>query len=313
MKKLFPLILALLLVCCIPLAAFADGEEPPYSLPNGDFETGDLTGWTPLTAGWGADETGKYTGVIGDATYWNEEMPYNQGGSYHLDGWNTGIDERQTWQLKSSVFTLGGSGFITLRMGGKAAAVRVYTAADDTLIAYYKQTRFKDANFPHVGEEGGSWADMGTYIIDLSEHLGKQLYIVLCDEKTDTWAHAFFDEVITYYETAPNADDLVDMVKDGGSDEQVAIKAVVAENRLEEALAADAAAKAAAAYVPPAPVDTFYVPEAANEYSIINGNFETGTLAGWTAVSGSFGQDSFGHLTGVIGDATYWGEQMPYN
>ena len=190
---------------------------------NGGFETGDLTGWTTETAGFNTA-----TAVISAAAYWGENLPYNQAGDYHLDGWSTGISEPDTWSIRSANFTLSGSGFISVRMGGHAAAVHVYQA-DGTEIGYYKQTRFNDANFPHVGA-GGSWADMGTYVMDLSAYLGEELYIELCDEAVAGWAHAFFDEVVTYYATVPNYQSLADTVIDGNNSGAVDIPWQLATN-----------------------------------------------------------------------------------
>ncbi len=187
---------------------------------NGDFEAGNLTGWTVLTEGWSTTNN-MPNGVISAATYWGEELPYNQEGLYHLDGWNNGIAEPDTWEIQSSNFVLSGSGFISVRMGGHAAGVKVYTA-DGTLLAHYTQNRFNDVNFPSLAA-GGSWADMGTYVMDLSGHIGKELYVVLCDEAVEGWSHAFFDNLVTYYETAPDYANLADIVKDGASTDEVAI------------------------------------------------------------------------------------------
>ena len=187
------------------------------SVANGGFESGNLAGWKPLTEAWSIVE-GQPAGVISGDNYWGEQLPYNNAGVYHLDGWNTGIGEPEGWQIQSTNFTLAGSGFISVRMGGAAAAVHVFKA-DGTEIGYYKQTRFNDANFPSVGA-GGSWADMGTYVIDLSDHIGEELYIVLADEVIEGgWAHAFFDEVVTFYEEAPDYANLSDTVLDGAAGE----------------------------------------------------------------------------------------------
>lgn len=198
------------------------------SVANGDFEAGNLAGWTVLTDGWSVVE-GQAVGVVSAESYWGEELPYNQGGSFHLDGWSTGFDEASPWAVRSTNFVLSGSGFISLRMGGNAAAVHVYLA-DGKEIGYYKQTRFNDQNFPSLGA-GGSWADMGSYVIDLSDYLGKEMYIVLCDEQIDAgWAHAFFDEVVCFYETAPDYANMADTVKDGGTDATVDIPWQLAAN-----------------------------------------------------------------------------------
>ena len=205
-----------------------------HQVVNGGFETGDLTGWTILTEGWGVTN-GKYDGVISAATYWGEELPYNQSGNYHLDGWNTGIGEADGWAIRSSEFVLGGSGFITVKMGGNAAAVKVYKA-DGTPIGYYKQTRFNDNNFPNVGDGNGSWADMAVYAIDLTGYIGETLYVELHDEVISAgWAHAWFDDVITYYETAPDYANLYDEVINGGENKiTVRISWVLAENLLSD-------------------------------------------------------------------------------
>lgn len=178
------------------------------SILNGGFETGDLSGWKVLTEGWRFAE-GKATGVISADTWWNEKLPYNQSGSYHLDGWNNGIDEPKTWAVRSTEFTLGGSGWITVKMGGHAAAVKVYKANGD-LIGEYRQSKFNDAGFPDVTV--GHWADMHTYAINLSAFIGEKLYVELHDIDIAGWSHAFFDEVVTYYETAPDYANLYDTV-----------------------------------------------------------------------------------------------------
>ena len=199
------------------------------SVANGGFEAGNLAGWTVLTENWGIVE-GQATGVISANTYWGENLPYNQAGNFHLDGWNTGIGEPDPWEIRSTNFTLAGSGFISVRMGAAAAAVKVYTA-DGTLVGYYKQNRFNDASFPTVGAAGGSWADMGTYVMDLSAYIGQELYIVLCDESIEGgWAHAFFDEIVTYYETAPDYANLFDTVAQSVTGEDVQFPWQLAEN-----------------------------------------------------------------------------------
>lgn len=199
------------------------------TIANGGFETGNLAGWTVLTDGWSMVD-GQAAGVISAENYWGEALPYNQAGSYHLDGWNNGLDEGATWAVQSTNFTLAGSGYISARMGGHAAAVQVYLA-DGTQIGYYRQNRFNDANFPSVGA-GGSWADMGTYVMDLTAYLGKEMYIVLADEQAEGWAHAFFDEVVTYYETVPDYENNADEVPDGATAEPVNIPWQLVENSL---------------------------------------------------------------------------------
>ncbi len=259
-------------------------REGEFNVTNGDFETGDLAGWTPLTEGW-SQTGGKYDGVSNAEKYWDEELPFNKSGTYFLNGWDNGVPETQTWELRSTDFVLGGSGWISVKMGGAAAAVRVYKAADDSLIGFYKQTRFTgDKTFPNVGDGKSAYADMANYAIDLSEYLGEKLYVVLCDISVNTsWAHAFFDDVVTYYETAPDWEHLYDEVLDGHKNGKnpttpgmVRISWVLAVNAL-----------------------------------VRNSGFETGDLTGWTPQTEGWGSNG---ENGVYSDPTWWGDsQAPYN
>ncbi len=225
MKKLISLVLTAILVCCLFPAALAENEVP-FQVENGGFETGDFTGWT-LPEGWPADENGNPLGLSSDKTYWAEEMPFNQEGNYHLDSWALmpAIPEPESWHITSSHFVLGGVGYITVRMGGRTAAVKVFKA-DGTAIGLFRNRHFKDSGFPSVKKGvGGSWADMATFIIDLHEYIGEELYLELWDEESPgSWAVAFFDNIITLYDEIPDYKTNFDLVKDGNSTEMVEIQ-----------------------------------------------------------------------------------------
>ena len=95
-------------------------------------------------------------------------------------------------------------------MGGNAAVVKVFKA-DGTQIAQYSNTEFADKEFPHV-EKGGRWATMTTFVADLHEYIGQELYIELHDTKESDWGIATFDDIVTYYATAPVVADCYDDV-----------------------------------------------------------------------------------------------------
>ena len=192
------------------------GEKPegkeiiPYfvqgQIVNGDFGTGDFSGWT-------VQKEGMTGGIINADTYWGEKLPFNNNG-YFLSGFDTGIAEADSWSVRSSAFTLSGSGYISVRMGGNAAALKIFKA-DGTLIGTYKPNHFSATNFPFEGDgEGkGSWACMRTYFIDLSELIGEELYLELHDTGDNgAWSHAFFDDVVTYYENVPDIENGFDTV-----------------------------------------------------------------------------------------------------
>lgn len=160
---------------------------------NGDFETGNLEGWSLIKGDINLNEA-----VSSASSFWNERISYNQGGNYHFDGWCATTIENNGYALRSTSFTLAGSGFITFKMGGNAAKLKVYKD-DGTLIAKYNNYEFADKNFPFIGE-GSRLATMTTYYADLSKYKGEKLYIVIeDDESTNGWAVAFFDDINCYY------------------------------------------------------------------------------------------------------------------
>lgn len=183
-----------------------------YSVVNGGFD-GFLDGWTIVkNCSVPPSETNPTpvdiaNCVIDRTSMWGERLPFNNVGKF-LSGLDTGIPDADTWTVRSSEFVLGGSGWISLRMGGRSAAVKVYKA-DGTLLGEYRATHFHadDAIFPYIGDgdQKVSYADMRTYFIDLHEYVNEKLYIELCDrEMNEGWAGATFDEITTYYATAPD-------------------------------------------------------------------------------------------------------------
>ena len=197
--------------------------EPKSTAPaintiiNGDFETGDLTGWTYSEG----TENGQILGdkaVISAETFWddwdNKRIPYNQSGNFHFDGWSAKADshEEHTYSLRSVDFTLGGSGYISFKMAGKAACVMIYKADDDTPIAEFKNTAFNNLGSNMNLDAGSRLATFTTFVADLSQHLGERLYIELNDSNVSDWAVAFFDDIVTYYEAVPSVSGNYDTV-----------------------------------------------------------------------------------------------------
>lgn len=176
--------------------ANAETTETP-TITNGDFETGDMTGWEVVSG------SPNFTQCVSSAqTFWNEAIPYNAGGTYHFDGWAAASVESDSYSFRSTLFKLSGSGAISFKMAGRSASVRVYRS-DGTEIAFYKNTAFQDVNFPSIAQ-GSRLATLTSFVADLSAHVGESLYLVLADESiTENWAVAFFDDVSTYYETMP--------------------------------------------------------------------------------------------------------------
>ncbi len=173
---------------------------------NGTFETGDLTGWTA------SHSEEPILGISRDYTWWNECYLYNKAGSYFLNGWVAGED--RTGSLTSSSFVLGGSGFVTYRLGGgkdknKCHIEFIDADTEEVLLTTYNQ-KFKEIskNYYYTGSPRDLAADdiyaanMVTYKADLSAHIGKNIKIRIVDNAIDDWGLVFVDDFITYYENA---------------------------------------------------------------------------------------------------------------
>ncbi len=158
-----------------------------YDLYNGNFSNG-LDGWV----------MNGEIGVINseNKTYWNEAYPYNNEGSFFSAYKTDGIDgandvlENRTGTLKSNLFTVGGSGWITYRIGGVKNPDQVYMEVIDAITG---------VKYGHFYNENMDKCTMISYKADLSAYVGKLVYINFVDNATSDYGLIFCDEFVTYY------------------------------------------------------------------------------------------------------------------
>ena len=171
---------------------------------NGSFDNG-LEGWTL---------EGEFGVITDKATWWSEGMPMFNVGNYFSGYDSEGNSyESLTGTLTSSSFILDGNGYITFMLGGSGNPNCYISVIDSegNVLAIYRNTQF--SNFPDgfvLGEniEEGKvmvgdtvfLANFVKYKADLSEHIGKELRVVVNDNATSGWGLVFFDELVTYNE-----------------------------------------------------------------------------------------------------------------
>lgn len=155
-----------------------------YDLFNGGFEMGDVQGW------WNIGEIGLVTNANG---YWGDNIPYNKDGDYLFTGVEShGADtmrEGNRGTLTSSAFELGGTGWISFKLGGggnELCYVQVIDATTNEVLARFRQQAQQDAVLIQ-------------YVADLSAHIGKTVRIQVVDYASSGWGCVSFDSVKTYY------------------------------------------------------------------------------------------------------------------
>lgn len=169
------------------------GKDDIHQVDNGDFETGDLFGWK---------KTGNIGGVSDETLWWAEQLPFDKDGEHFFSGWSG--EESATGTLESSGFTLGGSGWITFKLGGgkntSLCYIEIYDKTKDEVVAKYGNTEFKDNGIGMNDLKGSCLANMVQYKADLSQYLGDELVIRIVDNAESDWGLLFADSFITYYE-----------------------------------------------------------------------------------------------------------------
>ena len=244
-----------------------------YHIKNPDFEIGSLGGWTVVEG-----DAFSHDGVNGESTWWNENITYNRDGNYHYGYYNpmgTGV-------MRSSVFKLGGKGFVSFKLGGCSNQELTYirfmavTDGEPVEIAKVSNVQYKNEQFPFVPMKM-HLLNMLQYYIDLGEFVGEYLYIEIVDNNAHPegpdgdLSCMVFDSFETYYEDTPYWKD-------------------------KEYYKID--------------ISSVYEREPVSEYQVKNGTFETGDLSHWTP-SWSDENQRFGDIS----SKSYWWDNvnLPFN
>ena len=206
---------------------------------------------------------GEKIGVVTNASgWWNENLPYNKKGTYLFSGIS---DEAAKGTLTSSAFTVGGSGYITFLLGGGGNPLECYVSIIDAEsgeeLVRYANRLFNDKGIGIINN-GSNLANMVMYKADLSEYMGRSLRIRIVDNSTSNWGLITADSFVTYYKdiagVPARANEAIDIKPQPSSG------TILGEN---------------------------------DPYQVLNGDFETGDLTGWTLET-TFGETNMGYVSG---------------
>lgn len=168
-------------------------DSAVYRLNNGGFDNG-LDGWTLSNAELG--------GVNTDATYWNEGIPFNNDGKF-FNAYNAGAKESAIGTLTSSEFKIGGSGYITYKLGAAKNANVVYLDVIEKDSGNILARFFNNAFSDDVANTEVRGCTLVAYKADLSEYIGKTVYIRISDNAINDYGLFFCDSFVTYHVVAP--------------------------------------------------------------------------------------------------------------
>src|SRR5690606_10580690 len=80
--------------------------------------------------------------------------------------------------------------------------INILEADTGRVVARYSNQAFSDSGFPDPAN-GMRLANLTQYKADLSEHLGKKLYLEIIDNATSDWGLIFADALYMYHEAEP--------------------------------------------------------------------------------------------------------------
>lgn len=173
------------------------------------------------------------------AYWWGEHMPFNKTGNRFLctqNGLmlNNELENDSTWfgtpelhevkmRFVTPLFTLGGSGYVSVKMSGPTAAIQILNEAGEVLYQGDNPSFITgDGALANVMESQVNMNTMVRTVVDASAFLGQKIRIGLVDKgaQDGVWSFPNFDELITYYESVPGfrADKISQTRREGEGD-----------------------------------------------------------------------------------------------
>lgn len=179
-----------------------DANLSRYEIVNGDFERGDLYGWTKIGGAIGA--------VTSESHYWLNDEESSEGYSFGKDGdylfscYAEGQSEGDTGALISSDFVVGGSGFMTYKIGAakniSLVHIEVIEKESGKVLKVFGNEAWADRT-----DSKKSGCSLIAYKADLRDLMGKTVYLRIVDNAVNDYGLLFLDAFRTYYPEEPSS------------------------------------------------------------------------------------------------------------
>ncbi|MDB5014986.1 MAG: endo-inulinase, partial [Daejeonella sp.] len=274
-----------------------------------DFETGKLTGFTPTLGNAFSDAR-----VANDATFWGG--PFNQQGTWHMWGFKNATDDTPTGEMKTQNFTLSGDGKINLLIAGGTDLTNLYIALCNA------------AGTELVKATGTDNEAYTAIILDGSAYINTSCFLKVKDNTTAGFGHINLDNIRIPTATAMypvisvalnkatttlitgTAETLTTVFTPSNATNKTVTwssnNTAVATVNASGVVTAVAAGTARITAITQDGARISFCDVTVVTQPYLTYNFETGTLNGWTVVSGT----AFSNAR-VANDVTFWGG--PFN
>ena len=177
---------------------FEDEDPTIFTLANGGFENG-LEGWTVV---------GNIGNVDTATHYWVNDPESAEGFAFGMDGermfsaYAPGASEGAVGTLTSSSFIVGGTGYVTFKVGAMRDGNYVYVDVVDATTHKILE-RYYNGLWAERTDGVKSGCTLVSYKADLSEYLGKSVYFRISDNADAGYGLFFVDSFNTYHITVP--------------------------------------------------------------------------------------------------------------
>ena len=270
-----------------------------------DFETGKLTGFTPISGNAFGDNR-----IATETTFWGG--PFNQQGTYHMWGFKNATDDTPTGEMRTQNFVLSGNGQISLMIAGGNDLANVYVALCNSAgTELVKATGTNNEAYTTINLNGASY-------------VGTTCFLKVIDNSTVGFGHINLDDIRIPTATSMYPVISVSLNKSAtsiivGSTESLSTSFVPSnatnKNVTWSSNNSSVATVSGAGVVTAVATGTARITVTSQDggrtsfcdvtviaqpYLVYN--FETGTLNGWTILSGNAFSDAR-----VANDLTFWG------